>query len=510
MLRPVLCLPLLVALLGVPACSGGSTEVRFPAIRQATPMPRQSADDVGVAPFVGESVVPNRMAALEIPENPFLGGAGGDSRIHNDHYNSAAYNRAGPTGPNLDVITHEMGAISGVCATMAMLGNGYVVGTCFVADDVSGIRIWLRVFDNLNLDIVAERDLGFRPFIANAGGGAYFTLDTDENIIVGPAINRLEQYHLEVADGALQIVQDFAREIPGLAPAIDVDDPMLQDSLVDYEGRVWFMVNDGRIGYYERDSDRLEMIDLGRELTNSMVVDADGVFVATSESSVHLVANPDDGSVQVEWEIPYDFGSETATLQSGTGTTPTLFGVRDDLYGIADSADDQISVLVLNRADGSTLCSVPVFTPGDSETENTLIGYDDDFVIVNNAGFEGAFGPARTMSRGIERYRVLRDSEGNVTGCENVWRNTTSFGNSAQLTTEDGIIWGWGADPDYDDEDLFYVTATRWEDGEEVFRTYAGDSKAFDPITGQVHVHPDGTLYIGCFRGVVSLRDAMP
>ncbi len=133
---------------------------------------------------------------------------------------------------------------------------------------------------------------------------------------------------------------------------------------------------------------------------------------------------------------------------------------------------------------------------------------------MNNSGFGGPFEPARTINPGIERYEVLRDDDGNVTGCESVWKNETSFGNSAQVGTQSGVIWGWGADPepksDDPEQDLFYLTATSWETGEEVFRTYIGDGKTFDPITGQVHIHPDGTLYIGCLSGVVAMRDPLP
>jgi hypothetical protein len=164
----------------------------------------------------------------------------------------------------------------------------------------------------------------------------------------------------------------------------------------------------------------------------------------------------------------------------------------------------------LDRDDGSTKCEVPVFTKGASATENTVIGYDDDIVIVNNAGFGGPFSPANTMKPGIERYRVVRDEDGNVTDCELVWRNETSFGNSAQLGAESGVIWGYGADPNETDEDLFYLTATSWETGDEIFRAYVGNGKDFDPITGQVHIHPDGSLFLGALRGVVLMRDVAP
>jgi hypothetical protein len=136
-----------------------------------------------------------------------------------------------------------------------------------------------------------------------------------------------------------------------------------------------------------------------------------------------------------------------------------------------------------------------------------VVGYNDDIVVVNNGGFGGAFAPANTMFPGLERYRVLRDDEGNVTGCENVWKNDTSFGNSAQLATESGVIWGYGADPDITDTDVFYLTAASWDTGEEIFRAYVGDDKPLDPIAGQVHIHSDGTLYLGALRGVVMMRD---
>jgi hypothetical protein len=138
-----------------------------------------------------------------------------------------------------------------------------------------------------------------------------------------------------------------------------------------------------------------------------------------------------------------------------------------------------------------------------------VVGYNDDIIVVNNGGFGGPFEPANTIQPGIERWRVLRDADGNATGCENVWRNDTSIGNSAQLATESGIIWGYGADPDVEDrsQNLFYLTATSWETGEDIFRTYIGDQRPFDPITGQVHAHPDGTFYLGAVEGVVMMRD---
>jgi hypothetical protein len=486
----------------------GGTD-RLEPIREAVPMPRQTPEELGIEPFVGTAAVLNPTTPKDIPPHPLLNN-GGDSRIHNDQYNSATYNREGPAGPSLEIVTTQSGVIAGICPMMAILESGYVVGSCLIASDTTGLQIRLTMFDNENLDIVAERQIGLKPFVTNAAGGAYFSMDKDENIIIGPPTNRLEQYHVEVVDRVAQFVQDYSKEIPGLPPAVETDDPMFQDTVVDYEGRVWFMVTDGRVGYYDIESDRVEMTDLDQELQNSMVVDDRGVYLVTYESTFRLSV-AEDGAVRVDWEAPYDPGTGISGVLPGSGTSPTLLGTQDDLISIADNADGQIHLLVMDRDQPNPpLCTMPVFREGESATENTVVAYDDDIVIVNNSGFEGPFAPARSMNPGIERYRVLRDNDGNVTGCENVWKNTTSFGNSAQLTTGSGVVWGWGADPDVEGVDLFYLTATSWETGEEIFRTYIGDGRPFDPITGQVHLHPDGTLYMGAVQGVIAMRDLAP
>ena len=49
-----------------------------------------------------------QIPALELTPHP-LPQRQGDSRIHNDHYNSAVYNRSGPVGPDLEMTTTHWG-----------------------------------------------------------------------------------------------------------------------------------------------------------------------------------------------------------------------------------------------------------------------------------------------------------------------------------------------------------------------------------------------------------------
>ena len=504
--------PALIALLVVGCGDSSTSSARFESIRDASPIPRRTPEEFGIEPFVGEAVVANAAAPKDIPAHPILNNDG-DSRIHNDHYNSGVYDRSGPTGPALEIRTNLLSDLVGICATMTILRNGYVLGSCFIGNAESSISVTLVMFDNETLDIVAERVIGPRPFIPNAAGGAYFSMDQDENIIIGPP-NNLQQYHIEVTDGAPEFVLDYSIDMSSHIR----EDALLQDSILDYEGRLWFMATTGEVGYVNLETEAVKTVDLASDLIdcpladdtevlqNSIAIDQDAIYMVTCAALYRISADA-NGEVHVDWRTLYDSGTTIGGILPGSGTSPTLLGTEDDLVTICDNADGQINLLVIDRASGTEVCKQPLFRPGESATENSSIGHGDDLVVANNGGFGGPFALANTMFPGLERYRVVRDGEGNPTGCEEVWKNDTAIINSNQLATESGVIWGYGADPDVEDEDLFYLGAHDWETGEEIFRTYIGDGRPFNPIAGQVHMHPDGALYLGSLGGVTLMRD---
>jgi len=406
--------PALMALLVI-GCgensSGAGGSNRFAPIREATPMPRQTPEELGIDPFVGEAVVAHPATPKDIPPHPLLNNDG-DSRIHNDHYNTGVYDRSGPTGPALDITTNLLGELVGICAMLTILDNGYVVGSCFVGNSEASIDVTLIMFDNENLDIVAETVIGPREFIPNASGGAYFTLDKDENIIIGPP-NNLQQYHIEVTDdGVPEFVQDRSID---MSPSIR-EGGVLQDSIVDYEGRLWFMATTGEVGYVNHETEAVKIVDLASDLDdcplanedgteilqNSIAIDEDAIYMVTCAALYRISADA-DGEVQIDWRAPYDSGTTIGALLPGSGTSPTLFGTEDDLITICDNADSQINLLVIDRASGVEVCKQPLFRPGESATENSSIGHGDDIVVANNGGFGGAFAFANTMVPGRER-----------------------------------------------------------------------------------------------------------
>lgn len=471
-------------------------------LRKAEPLPRMTAVEAGVPDLFGGPVSARPITAVVVPDHPFLDNDG-DARIHNDVYNTAVYNRPGPLGMNPSVTTVDLLADvveprANVCATLAF-HEGYVLGSCIRANlnPFAGSTM-LVMLDPTTLDVLAETEAAPRVPIQNSSGGAYFSVDQSGNLIIGPANNAVETWAIETHGGQAYFVLRESFDVSGELPQYS----LLQDTVVDWQGRQWFLASTGQIGYVEPDTGAVRSIDLGEGLQNSMAVDETGIYVVTFEALYKFSVDDGDGSIVQEWRAPYDAG--TQQLQSpGSGTTPTLFGSQDDLIGICDNADTKVNLFIRDRTTGAEVCTVPLFRPDESATENTLVGFGDEVAVVNNAGYLGAFERQYVVRPGIEKHRV----RGDRSGCDLVWSNPTSIGNSAQLSTSTGLIYGWAADPNEPALDAYYFTANDWETGDEVYRIYAGNDVAFNPANGQPHLHPNGAAYVGALQGIIRISD---
>lgn len=473
----------------------------FPVLRAATPLQALTAAEAGVAAFVGAPAVAAPMPPLVVPPHPTLDNDG-DARIHHDAYNSAVYNRSGPLGVNPTITTARLvdpGDITKVCAMIAFNHDGYGIGACihvFTAPSL-GSTTRLMMIDPLTLDIHADVALAPRPLVQGGAGGAYFSVRQDGKIVIGPGNNHVEIWALEVNGGKPQFVRFSSFDVSGSVPP----NGLLQDTVVDWEGRLWFIATTGEVGYVDPGSRRVEVFATGEALQNSLAVDASGVYVTTSASTQKFSVAV-DGSIVQHWRTPYD-NSGPGILQPGSGTTPTLFGTQDDLIGICDTATPQINLVVLDRTTGALICQTPLFRPNESGTENTLLTVGDDAVVVNNAGFPGVFGAQRLVYPGMERHRVRADRS----GCDPVWVNHAAIANSAQLSTTTGLIYGWAPDPNVATLDAYYLTANDWVTGAEVFRVYAGNDLPFNPVLGQPHLGRSGAAYVGTLHGIVRVAD---
>lgn len=478
--------------------------VPLTVLRTPPAIPALSAAEAGVPAFVGTPATLQPLAPLNIPDHPWLDNDG-DSRIHNDHYNSAVYNRPGPLGANPTVTTAHLATgatFVNVCAMLTFTSDGYVIGTCIRGSFAPlGGATDLVMLDPNTLDILAETEIAPRPLVPSAAGGAYFSVLQDGRILVGPANNRVEIWEVEVNGGQAAFVRKLSFDVSALLPSSTLT--LLADTVIDYAGRLWFMANTGQVGYVEPETGRVETFTFSEGLQNSMAVDESGIYLVTFKSLRKFSVAP-DGAIVNDWTVPYDPGSSAQGVAEGSGTTPTLFGDADDLVGICDNADDQINLLVVDRTTGAEVCKTPIFRVGESAAENTLVGYGDEVVIPNNSGFGGSSALQNRVNPGLEKYRVRADRS----GCDLVWANDASIGNSAQLSTKTGLIYGWAADPNVPDFDAFYLTANDWATGDEVFRVYTGNDRPFNPVLGQPHLAPDGTAYVGTLEGIIRIGDA--
>ena len=336
-----------------------------------------------------------------------------------------------------------------------------------------------------------------RPLVQNSAGGAYISIDSEGRYIIGPANNHVEIWEREVNGGVPSFVRRAFYDVSASLPS----NALMQDTVIDYNGLLWFAATTGQVGYIDPSDGRTEIFDFGEGLQNSFAVDSTGIYIVSFDAMYKFSVNG-GGFIQQDWRTPYD-NTGPGLIQPGSGTTPTLFGSADDLVGFTDTALPQVNMVILDRTTGANVCLTPLFRVNESGAENTFLTHEDDVVIVNNGGFTNTFDPQNTVFPGMERYAVRADR----TGCDPVWIDHANFSNSAQMSTTTGLIYGWAPDPNVTTLDAYYFIASDWTTGAEVWRIYAGNDAPFNPVLGQPHLHPNGAAYVGTLQGIIRIAD---
>ena len=126
------------------------------------------------------------------------------------------------------------------------------------------------------------------------------------------------------------------------------------------------------------------------QIGNSFAVDeTGGVFIASNYAMYRFDVAVTGDAPTITWCYSYDRGlsQKPGEENYGTGTTPTR-EVRkpgSSYCGITDNAFPMMHVVVYHRdkdyAGDRIVCEVPVFPPGFSDTENSLIGYTGNFFV---------------------------------------------------------------------------------------------------------------------------------
>jgi hypothetical protein len=174
---------------------------------------------------------------------------------------------------------------------------------------------------------------------------------------------------------------------------------------------------------------------------------------------------------------------------------------------ITDNADP-MHVVVYRRAATVTaprrVCAEPVFDPGASATDQSLVATPTAIVAENNFGYTGpaATENGRTTTPGLQRVDV------DATGCHTVWRSAeTAPSVVPKLSLGAGLLYTYTKDARTDGQDAWYLTAIDFRTGRTVFKRLGGEGLGFNNNFAPITLGPDGTAYLGVLGGIVSWRD---
>ncbi|NBE52564.1 hypothetical protein [Streptomyces boluensis] len=466
------------------------------------------------------------------PQHPYLA-PNGRSGMHADGAGSGTYPWSGPLGDRPAVDSEKMAALGGECATVTFDSAGRIVTVC---GTFKGFLV--KLLDPKSLDTLAEYKLPQRPSTIEAitrldfsrifkdtSGGAYSYLDDQDRLVLADSRQHIVRLaHRQQADGdwafEVDAEWDLTAHVPhdcvswtNLYPSGECDP--VTSVMPDWEGRVWWVTRQGRIGTVDPDSGTIRSVRLdGEEIQNSFSVAEDGVSIVSDHALYSFRTTP-DGTPRAVWRQEYDRGTGTkpGSVNQGSGTTPDLFGAHGEKYvAITDNADDRMNVLVYRRgadtpAGERLVCKVPVFGSGASTTDNSLISWGNSLVVENNYGYENVtsltFG--RSVVGGASRIDVRADGS----GCDTVWESEVRSPSTVpKLSTANGLLYFYEKDPNKLGIDAWYLTAVDFRTGERRWKRLVGTGMAYDNNWAPVTIGPDGTAYVGVFNGLAAVRDA--
>ncbi|MFD8243926.1 hypothetical protein [Nocardia sp. NPDC059691] len=490
-LRATLPAAILAAVVAVPAA--------------ATPIPSVPAVPEPTR-FVGAAASGEPVTGIPpVPQNPHLA-PNGNSGVHNDGWMSDTYRRPGPLGrsPRTDSLL-----LGSECGSVTFDRAGRIVSTCL------GLQPGLYLIDPTTMSVLGKHPLpGKNPLdtlrpgaFDNFGGGGYFYLDDEDRAVVGTSTGHIQVFAENPAADGFSLVRDY--DLTGVLHPEET----LNSALPDSNGLIWFVAKtNGVVGTLDPDTGAAQVVRLGdgteNQIENSFAVGAAGeVYIATNRQLLRFDAGP-DGAPRIAWQTTYANSNQRkpGQVDDGTGTTPTV--LPDGYVAITDNADP-MNVVVYRTAPSVAerqVCAVPVFEPGHSATENSLIGAGRSLIVENNYGYghPDAVASGKTTAAGFARVDI--DADGN--GCHLTWTNAVEAAPSVvpKLSLATGLIYTYtkGTDP----SDPWYWTALDYRTGATVWKQLSGTGLGFNNNYAGIALGPDGAAYLGTLGGLVSMRDS--
>lgn len=480
----------------------------------ASTIPSDPRDGM-VASFTGQPATPHRSRPQRIPRNRFMA-ANERSNIHDDAYQTDAYNRRGPLGRALTQTSTLLGE---ECASVTFDRRGRIVTVC-----VGTTGATLRMMDPRTLDTLASYQLPDRRpgtfKFDNFSGGGYFYLDHRDRAVVSTFTNHL----VVVAERGQAFAKVRDVDLSGVTGGSPI-----QSALPDWRGRIWFVTVSGVVGYVTRGGGvRARQLPSGETIANSFAMDeSGGVFIVSTHALYRFDVRRHRPSVT--WRKPYDRGTRTkpGQVSQGSGTTPTLIGLASSRGGgsiaITDNADPKMHVLVFRRGRHGPgrrpLCRQGVFAEGRGADENSLVAVPGGLVAENNYGYTGpAIGSARTADTTPGLVKVAVNYRRG--GCHVAWNNTTARIPTvvSKMSRGSGLIYGY-THPSASEipaitpipaalaPDAWFFTAFSARTGQQVWSRYVGSGLGYNNNYAPVSIGPDRSAYVGTLGGLLRVAD---
>lgn len=379
-------------------------------------------------------------------QNPYLG-INSLATMHGDAQSSDATPFAGPGDPGVGgtwkvTFTNHWAA----CPTILAGQDGYIQAlmTQFLGSDAKVRKPKLAIIEPASGAQLGAMEIPTGVLL----GGVYAYLDADSNLVMVDGTNALT-WISHSQDGMKVWV----------SRRIDLTDAMKlepKDHVVgivpDWHGRIWVASERGVVGLIDPKRNvvrltKLQQYSPTERVDNSISACPQGVSVITSYGIYMLGADASTSKPRIIWSHSYDRGTKQkpGQLSHGSGATATFFGPNgSDYVMLSDNADRQEKLIVYRSADGSAVGQGPLFTPGASGTENSMIGVQNSIVGACTFGYPYAQYPdtkpayRAQVAPGMERWDVNDDASGITLK----WRNNGIYSAAVpRLSTADNLIY---------------------------------------------------------------------
>lgn len=454
---------------------------------------------------IGDAVTARPLAPTDDPVHPLLAEPQ-RSGMHGGSYNRDVSDYAGPLGKNTITRHRSLGRIMGIAPNLSFDSQGRLITVALGLGSVT-----LHALDPETLKTIAKYRLPKKENRDNSGG-AYFHLDHKDRPILASNDGIIRIMELQNIDDKPQWQVAETIEIGDALPA----GANIHDVMPDWQGNLWFVTTGNVIGYRAKETAAVHLYTLpedGEVVQNSFAVDKDGVYMVSTHALYMFGVGAAGSGPTPIWREPYERGAaqKVGTLSHGSGTSPTLVG--DDLVAIADDGSPSTHVMVYKRAaqiDGPrTICKTPIFEPGKSATENSLVAYGNAMIVQNDFGHD-FMGNALKTERGVTRIDVRADRS----GCDTIWETPLRSQSLPRLSTATGLVYVYTFKlPKPDDKwGGWYLTALDFNTGEQKWDRLIGKGKGgfwdkYSSVTAPVVIGPNGAAYAGIRTGVIMARD---